>query len=117
MELGALVCTARAPRCGDCPLASTCAWRLAGSPPYGGTRSRPQRFTGTDRQVRGLLLDVLRADDGPVSRARLDLVWPDGAQRNRALAGLMTDGLLVQVADDCFALPGQRFALPGQPTN
>ncbi|RMI03391.1 A/G-specific adenine glycosylase, partial [Cellulomonas triticagri] len=31
MELGALVCTARAPRCGACPVADACAWRRAGS--------------------------------------------------------------------------------------
>ena len=30
MELGALVCTARSPRCGDCPISSRCAWILAG---------------------------------------------------------------------------------------
>ena len=36
MELGALVCTARAPRCGDCPLRDRCAWRAAGRPPYDG---------------------------------------------------------------------------------
>src|SRR5947208_1141004 len=39
MELGALVCTARTPRCGDCPLVTSCAWRLAGQPlPDGPTR-------------------------------------------------------------------------------
>lgn len=33
MELGALVCTARSPACERCPLAETCAWVAAGSPP------------------------------------------------------------------------------------
>ena len=60
MELGALVCTARNPRCASCPLAASCAWRAAGSPAYAGRATRAQRFAGTDRQVRGLLLDVLR---------------------------------------------------------
>ena len=32
MELGALVCTARSPRCDACPLATTCAWQGAGAP-------------------------------------------------------------------------------------
>src|SRR5690242_2467685 len=32
MELGALVCTAAAPRCGACPVASSCAWQRAGRP-------------------------------------------------------------------------------------
>ncbi|MGI8761145.1 MAG: A/G-specific adenine glycosylase [Jatrophihabitantaceae bacterium] len=105
MELGALICTARNPKCGSCPLAS-CAWRRAGSPAYGGPRGHPQRFAGTDRQVRGLLLDVLRADAEPVSRAALDAVWPDPAQRERALRTLIADGLI-------DALPAQRYALPG----
>ena len=41
MELGALVCTARAPRCATCPLRDGCAWRLAGSPAYGGPHAEP----------------------------------------------------------------------------
>jgi A/G-specific adenine glycosylase len=105
MELGALVCTARAPRCGQCPLALQCAWRLAGSPPYDGPAVRPQRFAGTDRQVRGLLLDVVRAAAGPVPKAALDLVWPDGVQRERALDGLVADGLLDPLDNGEFALP------------
>ncbi len=105
MELGALVCTARAPRCGACPIAAQCAWRRAGAPASTGPTVRPQRFAGTDRQVRGRLLDVLRATEAPVPRAELDLVWPDAVQRERALATLVADGLLA-------ALPGDRFALP-----
>jgi A/G-specific adenine glycosylase len=105
MELGALVCTARTPRCGDCPLAGSCAWRRAGSPAYVGRRARPQRYAGTDRQVRGLLLDVLRAADGPVRQVELDVTWTDAVQRERALAALVADGLL-------DALPDGRFALP-----
>jgi A/G-specific adenine glycosylase len=106
MELGALVCTARAPRCAACPLAAGCAWRLAGSPPYDGPTPRTQRFLGTDRQVRGLLLDVLRSGDAPVERARLDAVWADPVQRDRALAGLISDGLMDARNDGRFALPG-----------
>ncbi len=106
MELGALTCTARAPRCVSCPLATCCAWRLAGSPPYDGPRVRAQRFAGTDRQVRGLLLDVLRGADGPVPRRALDLVWQDETQRERALDGLIADGLLDPLPDGRFALPG-----------
>ncbi len=105
MELGALVCTARAPRCERCPAARLCAWRLAGSPPYTGPAPRPQRFAGTDRQVRGLLLDVLRGADGPVPKAALDVVWPDGVQRERALDALVADGLVDPRDDGRYALP------------
>jgi len=106
MELGALVCTARTPRCGDCPLRGSCAWRLAGSPPYRGPTVRPQRFAGTDRQVRGLLLDVLRASPAPVEAAALDVVWPDAGQRSRALDALIVDGLIDPLPDGRYALPG-----------
>lgn len=105
MELGALVCTSRSPRCGECPVSDWCAWRLSGCPPNAGTAIRRQRFTGTDRQVRGLLMDVLRASDAPVSQEALDVSWPDPVQRKRALATLIADGLIRRA-------PGARFALP-----
>jgi A/G-specific adenine glycosylase len=111
MELGAVVCTARAPRCGVCPVREGCAWRRAGSPPYDGPSRPAQAFAGTDRQVRGLLLDVLRGTDHPVTAAQLDRSWPDPAQRGRALHGLVADGLVAPLPDGCFALPGR--AHPG----
>ena len=106
MELGALVCTARAPRCGSCPVRGTCAWRAAGQPAYAGPVKRPQRFAGTDRQVRGLLLDVLRGAAGPVTRAALDRSWAEPVQRARALDGLVADGLVDPLPDGTYALPG-----------
>jgi A/G-specific adenine glycosylase len=106
MELGALVCTARAPRCGRCPVRETCRWRVAGCPPYQGPTKAPQPFAGTDRQVRGLLLGVLRASDAPVAADALAAVWSDGGQRARALAGLVADGLVDPLPDGRFALPG-----------
>ena len=105
MELGALICTARTPRCDACPVAASCAWVLAGSPPHTGPSVAAQRFAGTDRQVRGLLLDVLRDADAPVTRAVLDVVWPHAAQRERALDTLVADGLIDPLPDGRFALP------------
>lgn len=107
MELGATVCTARSPRCGLCPL-SVCAWRSAGFPASGEPARRVQRYAGTDRQVRGRLLDVLRGNDFPVTRAELDVAWlTDTAQRDRALDSLLVDGLVEQTADGRFALAGE----------
>lgn len=105
MELGALVCVATTPRCGICPVRDRCAWRLAGHPPHDGPPRRVQRFAGTDRQVRGRLLDVLRAADGPVSAADLDAAWDDAVQRGRCLDSLLVDGLVEQAADGRFRLP------------
>lgn len=107
MELGATVCTARSPKCGICPLA-ICAWRDAGYPTGDGPSRPTQRYAGTDRQVRGKLLDVLRASLAPVRRAQLDVVWlTDTAQRDRALDSLLVDGLVEQTADGRFALAGE----------
>lgn len=103
MELGALVCTARSPRCTDCPLRTVCAWRRAGQPGEA-TARRPQGYAGTDRQVRGLLMAVARAATTPVDRAALDAVWPEPVQRDRALDGLLTDGLLVRTPTG-YSLP------------
>jgi A/G-specific adenine glycosylase len=105
MELGALVCTARAPSCADCPLGTVCAWRAAGAPADpDAVRRRAPGFAGTDRQVRGLILALVRT--GPADRTAIDALWPDPVQLERALAGLITDGLLTTV-------DGARYHLPG----
>ncbi|MGB9280473.1 MAG: A/G-specific adenine glycosylase [Pseudonocardiaceae bacterium] len=108
MELGAVVCTARRPRCADCPVAGECAWVRAGRPAPAFPGRPTQRFAGTDRQVRGLLLDVLRTAAGPVPRARLNAVWPDAPQRDRCLGSLIVDSLVERTSDGHFALPGER---------
>ncbi|WP_405142548.1 A/G-specific adenine glycosylase [Sphaerisporangium sp. NBC_01403] len=105
MELGALVCTARAPRCADCPVAGLCAWRLAGRPAYDGPERRGQTYAGTDRQCRGRLLAVLREAHGAVPKAALDVVWADAVQRERALDGLVADGLAEALAEGTYRLP------------
>ncbi|MCZ4498620.1 MAG: adenine glycosylase [Marmoricola sp.] len=105
MELGALVCTALKPSCERCPVADQCAWVAAGRPPYDGPPRKAQTYAGTDRQCRGRLLAVLRDTDGAVSKQRLDAVWADPVQRERALAGLVSDGLVVA--------QGRGYALPG----
>ncbi|AXB45636.1 A/G-specific adenine glycosylase [Amycolatopsis albispora] len=108
MELGALICTARTPRCADCPVYAGCAWQRAGRPAYAGPAKAVQKFAGTDRQVRGLLLDVLRGTEGPVEKARLDKAWAQAGQRDRCLDSLLVDGLVEQTADGLFALPGEH---------
>ncbi|HXZ75798.1 MAG TPA: A/G-specific adenine glycosylase, partial [Streptosporangiaceae bacterium] len=110
MELGALVCTAASPRCGTCPVARDCAWLAAGRPsePAEAARRRTQRYDGTDRQCRGRLLAVLREAGDPVSRAGFEAAWPGQAQLDRALDGLVADGLVDPLPDGRFALPGSR---------
>ncbi|MEV8407432.1 A/G-specific adenine glycosylase [Streptomyces niveus] len=105
MELGALVCTSKNEDCARCPIASKCAWRLAGKPAHQGPARRGQTYAGTDRQVRGKLLAVLREAVAPVPLAVLDAVWEEPAQRARALDGLVADGLVEPMADDLYRLP------------
>jgi A/G-specific adenine glycosylase len=105
MELGALVCVAGTPRCSACPVRDRCAWHLAGCPPHDGPARRVQKFAGTDRQVRGRLLDVLRAAPAPVPAAALDTAWHDAAQRSRCLDSLLVDGLVEQTPEGLFRLP------------
>jgi A/G-specific adenine glycosylase len=108
MELGATVCVARGPRCADCPVLDVCAWQHAGRPAHEGPVRRGQRWAGTDRQVRGRLLDVLRGAPGPVQARALEAAWlTDPSQRARCLDSLLVDGLLEQLADGRFALPGE----------
>jgi len=111
MELGALVCTARAARCESCPVAHACAWRLAGSPTSEMSGRRTQAWHGTDRQVRGRLLAVARAAADDVNLAQLTAATPDEQlrdprQRERCLASLLEDGLLEQCGENRYRLPG-----------
>ncbi|WP_055535054.1 A/G-specific adenine glycosylase [Streptomyces graminilatus] len=105
MELGALVCTARNETCHRCPIAGQCAWRLAGKPEHEGPARRGQTYAGTDRQVRGKLLAVLREAHTPVPQAALDSVWHEPVQRARALDGLVSDGLVEPLEGGLYRLP------------
>jgi A/G-specific adenine glycosylase len=105
MELGALVCTARRPRCGACPLADVCAWQRAGRPAYAGPHRRTQTWAGSDRQVRGALLALLRESTSARTAAELRGAAADDDQRERCLESLVVDRLVE-------ALPGARFRLP-----
>jgi A/G-specific adenine glycosylase len=81
MDVGALLCRPREPRCGECPLARRCATQ---GPLAGESRPRQPKFEGSFRQRRGRVMARLRA--GPVRASTLD---------QEALASLATDGLAV----------------------
>jgi A/G-specific adenine glycosylase len=48
---------------------------------------------------------VLRDTDGPVHLSRVEAVWPDDTQRERCLAGLIDDRLIVAAGPSAYALP------------
>lgn len=98
MELGATVCTKRKPLCGECPVVDACRWRGQGPDPAEGSAAvgRPQaRFEGSDRQLRGRLIDLLRR--GPATPATVAESITDAGRRERIVAGLVADGLVEEV--------------------
>jgi A/G-specific adenine glycosylase len=111
LDLGASVCTRRAPRCGDCPVTEHCAWAIAGWPApdpadgSAGVSTGQPRFDGSDRQGRGRLLEALRS--GPVQQRDVAAAtgWAGDEERAaRVAAGLVADGLAC-VDGDHLRLP------------
>jgi len=86
-DLGATVCLARIPRCGECPLSAACPSRGLRYEPA----RRQSRFEGSFRQRRALALRAVAAgrecDDG------------------EALAALQRDGLVTVGGDGRIVLP------------
>jgi A/G-specific adenine glycosylase len=89
MDVGALVCRPREPRCDACPLYRRCVTRGALE---GERRSRQARFEGSFRQRRGRVMARLRAGE-PVEAKSLDA---------EALASLVDEGLAV-IDDEAVA--------------
>lgn len=103
MELGALICTAKKPKCGVCPLADQCKWRNLDFP-LSDQPKRTQTWHGTDRQCRGVIVQALR-ENSALSKKEITLLWDVPSQVEKALLTLLEDGLVVSA-------PGQRFSLP-----
>ncbi|MBM7500322.1 A/G-specific adenine glycosylase [Brachybacterium muris] len=94
MELGALVCTAASPRCEECPLAGpACTWYTAGRPPAPEGSRRVQAFEGTDRQLRGQIMALLRENDTAKEQELLALDAEDPVRVRRCAVSLVADGL------------------------
>ena len=84
MDLGATICIARQPRCGDCPLAGLCPSRGNIYAPL----RKQSRFEGSFRQRRAALLRQ-------VAERAMPLASLDG----EAVDSLRRDGLVVVEAD------------------
>lgn len=101
MEFGALICTAKNPNCGACPLQDQCAWRALDYPK---SKPRPKpKFTGSDRQCRGTILKTLRIQDD-ATHSELSALWPDGVQYEKALKTLIADGLIETTGKKSYKL-------------
>ena len=105
MDLGAMVCSARNPACGQCPLAESCRWRALGHPP-GSASARPSpRFETTARFARGRIIDALR--EAPATMEELSAMLPE---RHRPGVGTLLAGL---ERDGMVARDGGSWRLPG----
>lgn len=108
MDLGARICTARAPRCHECPVATHCHWR-GGPDPDPATRSagaprRQARFEGSDRQLRGRALAALAT--GPLATEELMRVMnAEEPERCRDLLDALVAERLVVAEGDLHRMP------------
>lgn len=111
LDVGAGHCRPR-PLCDGCPLRAACRWAADGWPEpdpakaSAGVSKGQSRFSGSDRQGRGLLVKALRAGPLPASSAADALGWPEAPDRAaKVLAGLVADGLVVEGSDGLLRLP------------
>jgi A/G-specific adenine glycosylase len=112
-DLGALICTKRDPRCGECPIATACAWHTRGHPEPDPVRagsagiSRPQApLAGSDREGRGRLVRALI--DRPVALADLPAAcgWPDDVARATRIGEALVGEGLAEREGDRWVLAG-----------
>lgn len=103
MELGALICTAKNPLCGRCPVADSCRWRSLDYPRTERVK-RTQSWHGTDRQCRGTIVQALREND-LLTKKQIQLLWDVTSQVDKALLTLLDDGLIEARGRNTFSLP------------
>jgi A/G-specific adenine glycosylase len=115
MELGGRVCTARSPRCTECPIRKWCTFMKSkndidpASLSAGASKPQP-RFEGSDRQLRGAVLRIVLDTSHKNRSHTMDdilLHFPDSEQRIRVekiMIDLVDEGLLVR--------RGQKISAP-----
>jgi A/G-specific adenine glycosylase len=103
MELGALICTAKNPTCGRCPVADECAWRSLDYPASERVK-RTQTWHGTDRQCRGTIVQALR-ENSTLNKKQIHLLWDVPSQIEKAILTLLDDGLIEERGKNSYSLP------------
>jgi len=97
LDLGAQFCTSR-PRCDDCPVSRVCRWRHEGGDDpavlSGGVSKKQSAFVGSDRQIRGRLLAVLREGSASTATLRARAGTEDNVRVAAVLQTLLADGLI-----------------------
>ena len=108
MEIGATICTARSPQCTVCPLQTWCRFKAAGFPGLGRHTRPQQHFAGTNRQVRGIILQALREahkKQQVLQRCEINNLWSNQTQLGECIASLNHDSLITILPDGTLALP------------
>jgi len=103
MELGALICTTKNPKCDICPVNEKCQWRLLGFPKSKQIR-KTQAWHGTDRQCRGTIIQSLRENES-LTEAEIMKLWHEPSQVEKALRTLLEDGLITKDKKVRYSLP------------
>ena len=103
MELGALICTAKNPKCEICPVQNRCAWKNLNYPKLDQVR-KSQGWHGTDRQCRGTIVQALR-ENRSLTESEIKSLCHDDSQLERSIRGLIQDGLIAEWAPKSYALP------------
>lgn len=103
MELGALICTAKNPLCGRCPVADECKWRSLDFPASERVK-RTQTWHGTDRQCRGTVVQALR-ENSTLTKKQIHLLWDVPSQVEKAILTLLDDGLIEERKRNTYSLP------------
>jgi A/G-specific adenine glycosylase len=109
MDLGAVVCTARAPRCGSCPVARWCRarTRLGSARLKPGLRKKKEEpFAGSRRYYRGRIVQALRelpagrSMSKEAMRERIHAAGRASARREKALDIVGIRSLIAALARD-----------------
>ena len=103
MDLGALVCTSKNPKCELCPVISACNWRKNGYPKSDLIR-KSQDWHGTDRKCRGTIVQALRENESLTENA-IKKLWPEESQVEKALKTLQEDLLIEAISRKRYRLP------------
>ena len=107
MDLGATICIARDPKCGVCPLRSSCAFAngatgtAAAAVRHAPSALRPAAFKDSDRRIRGAIVRTLTTSDLTIKALEKEI----GDER----VGRLTEAL---VADGLVERAGRRYRLP-----
>lgn len=103
MELGAVVCTSKNPKCELCPVIALCNWRILGYPKTE-LIHKSQSWHGTDRKCRGTIVQALR-EKNSMTESAIKKLWPDESQVEKALVTLLEDQLIQSISRSRYRLP------------